>query len=492
MTRQDQIINERLRKLKELKEQGIDPYPHKYEVKDKAIDLQEKHKKLKKGSKTSTKAKIAGRLMSFRDLGKIAFGVLQDGSGKIQITFQKGETPEKTIEFFKKYIDTGDFVGIEGPLMRTQRGELSVLANKVTLLSKSILPLPEKWHGLQDKEERYRKRYLDLIMNPQAKKVFEIRTKIMDSIREFMKLKGFIEVDTPILQPIYGGASARPFESKLNALDMKVYMRISNELYLKRLIVGGFDKIFEFSKDFRNEGIDRLHNPEFTQVETMWAYADYKENMKFCEEMISFVVKKVHGKTKIKYQGKEIDFKTPWKRIRFLDVIKKYTKVDFSKVDFEEAKKIAKKLNVDISNCDSVGEVKISVFEGLVQDKLIQPTLVYDYVVEAAGLAKKSHNGDNFVASFEPIINGWEIGLSYSEQNDPEELKRYWKFAEEKFKKGDLEAQPMDEDFLDALKIGMPPTSGLGIGIDRLTMLLTDSVSIRDVIFFPFMKPEKK
>jgi lysyl-tRNA synthetase class 2 len=345
---------------------------------------------------------------------------------------------------------------------------------------------------LQDKEERYRKRYLDLIMNPEVRKVFEARRKVFEAIREFMKSRNFVEVDTPILQPIYGGASARPFASELNALKMKVYLRISNELYLKRLIVGGYERIFEFSTDFRNEGIDKSHNPEFTQVETMWAYADYKDNMKFAEDMISHATKAVHGKTKVKIQGNEIDFKTPWKRLSFLDALKKEAGADFYKIkNLAEAKKAAEKLEVDISKADTIGEVMIAIFEKKVQPKLIQPTLVYDYPIEAAGLAKTLEGNEKFVASFEVIINGMELGLSYCEQNDPKALENYWRFAEEKFRKGDLEAQPTDSDFINALKIGMPPTSGLGVGIDRLAILLTDSVSIRDVILFPFMKPEK-
>ena len=484
MSRENQIIKERERKLKELRKMGINPYIEKFDKKhsiQKCLD-----------SKLGAKVKTAGRLMSKRAIGAICFSELMDFTGKMQLVFQDEELGKKSHDLFKKYFDIGDIMGVEGNICKTKTGQKSIMVKKITLLTKSILPLPSKWHGLQDKEERYRKRYLDLIMNPEIKKVFEIRRKIFDSIREFMKLKDFIEVQTPILQPIYGGASARPFESKLYALKMKVYMRISNELYLKRLIVGGYEKIFEFSPDFRNEGIDRTHNPEFTQVETMWAYADYKDNMKFAEEMISYVVKKVKGKTKIKISGQDIDFKTPWKKISFIDSIKNKTKVDFSKVEnLKEAKNLAKKLGVEADNCGTIGEVMIAVFEEKIQPNLIQPTIIYDYPIEAAGLAKSTEKKEYFVSSFEVIINGMEMGLSYSEQNNPKALENYWEFAEEKFKKGDLEAQPKDEDFIYALKIGMPPTSGLGVGIDRLAMLLTDNSSIRDVILFPFMKPEK-
>ncbi len=484
MGREDQIIGERLRKIKELRKLKINPYSYRFDKKDSV------EKALKSG--LGKGVQIAGRIMSKRGIGKISFADLMDSSGKIQIVLQDKETPKKYSDFFNKYIDIGDIIGIKGRVIKTKTGQHSILVERLELLTKSILPLPSKWHGLQNKEERYRKRYLDLIMNPEIKKVFEIRRKIFVAIREFMKSKNFIEVETPILQSIYGGASARPFESQLNALKMKVYMRISNELYLKRLIVGGYERIFEFSQDFRNEGIDRTHNPEFTQVETMWAYADYKDNMKFAENMISHVIKKVHGKTKIKSGGKELDFKTPWKKVRFLDAIKSKTKIDFSKIsNLKAAKKAAEKIGVDMSKCGTMGEIMISVFEEKVQPEIIQPTLIFDYPLEAAGLAKETGDDEFFVSSFEVIINGMELGLSYCEQNDPKVLERYWKLAAEKFKKGDLEAQKTDEDFLNALKIGMPPTSGLGVGIDRLTMLLTDSASIRDVILFPFMKPEK-
>jgi lysyl-tRNA synthetase class 2 len=483
MSREDQIVGERTKKLEELKRKGINPYPSSSEKENNIKDCL----KLKIG----TKVKTAGRIISKRGIGKIFFSDLMDFSGKIQIVLQEKETDAKDMEFFKEYIDSGDIIDVDGKIIKTKTGQISILVKKIKILTKSLLPLPSQWHGLKDKEERYRKRYLDLIMNPEIKEVFDKKNKIIEAIREFMKSKEFTEVQTPILQPIYGGASARPFVSELNALKMKVYMRISNELYLKRLIVGGYEKIFEFSPDFRNEGIDRTHNPEFTQVETMWAYANYKDNMKFVEEMIISVVKKTLGKTKVKIGDKDIDFKSPWKKISFLNSIKEKTGVDFSKKSFEEGKKAAAKLEVDIAKCDTIGEIMINVFEEKVQPTLINPTLVYDYPYEAAGLAKTIEGNPKFASSFEIIINGMELGLSYCEQNDPEVLEKYWKFVEEKFKKGDLEAQPRDEDFLNALRIGMPPTSGLGVGIDRLAMLLTDNSSIRDVILFPFMKPEK-
>ena len=346
MAREHEIKKERLKKIDELRKQGIEPYSYIFDKRDSAKRLQKEYDKVKPGQETSKYAKIAGRVMIVRDLGKISFINLQDSSGEIQIILQQDKTPRNIIDFFRKYIDVGDFIGVSGDIIRTKRGELSILTNKIELLSKALLPLPEKFHGLKDKEERYRKRYLDLIMNPEVKEVFEKRGKIISAIREFLTKKGYIEVETPILQPIYGGTSAKPFESQLNALKMKVYLRISNEMYLKRLIGGGYEKIFEFSKDFRNEGIDSTHNPEFTLMETMCAYADYKQNMDLVEEMLEFVTKKVIGTTKVKYQGKEIDFKRPWKRIKMIDAIKHFSKLDVEKMSDAELKKKLRELNM--------------------------------------------------------------------------------------------------------------------------------------------------
>jgi len=493
MGRQEQIINERKRKLKELRERGVNPYPTKFDKKNSSKELQSKYKKLKQDSETKDKVKIAGRIMIKRDLGKLAFGTLQDEGGKIQILLKNPETSDDVLKFFKKYIDTGDFIGCEGFILRTKRGELSVLVKKLELLTKSVSPLPDKWHGLQDKEERYRKRYLDLVMSPEVKEVFVKRSKTIEAIREFLVGKGYIEVDTPILQPIYGGTSAKPFESKLNALNMTVYMRISNEMYLKKLIGGGYEKVFEFSKDFRNEGIDSTHNPEFTLMETMCAYVDYKQNMDLVEEMLEFVCKKVTGGTKIKYQGRVIDFKRPWKRIRMIDSIKKYANLGVDKMSDNELKKKLKELNIEIPVFKR-GIAVEEIFGKLVEHHLIQPTIVYDFPVETCGLAKQKDDNPKYAERFEPYINGWELGNVYSESNDPEALEEYWKDQESMLSK-DEEVQRLDEDFLNMLKIGMPPTSGVGIGVDRLVMLFTDQPSIRDVILFPFMRPldeEKK
>lgn len=492
MKRLEDSMEERRKKLKEIVKLGINPYAHRFEKTHLVNELLEKHGKIKPGTKLqSRKVSVAGRIRSMRKHGKLIFAHLQDYSGKMQIVVEFETVGKKAFEFFDN-VNSGDFIGVHGYVVSTKKGELSVWAKKIEFLTKSLRPLPDDWYGLKDKEIRYRQRYVDVLLNPEVKNVFEKKTEITYAMREFLVKKGFVEVDTPVLQPIYGGTHARPFKSHLHSLDMNVYMRISNELYLKRLLVGGYEKIFEFSKDFRNEGIDKTHNPEFTQMETMWAYADYNDNMKFCEEMVSYIAKKVLGTTKIKHGNHVIDVKTPWKRIRIIDALKTYAKVDFDKIkNLKDAQGAAKGAGVDASRCENVGEVMVELFENLVQPKLIQPTFVYDYPKDVYELAKVSRKDGRFAEAFEFIANGWEMALSYCEQNDPETLKKKWEKAEKDFNKGDIEAQRMDDDFIKALEYGMPPTSGLGIGIDRLTMLLTGEDSIRDVILFPFMRPEK-
>lgn len=480
---------ENLRKLIKL---NSNPYAYGYEKNSYTRELHEKHDSIKTGVELKKPSySIAGRITSLRSFGKLVFGDLVDEKGKIQFCVRRGVLNKKEEEIFK-FLDRGDIIGIEGTIFKTKKGELTLLAKKLVLLTKSIEALPEKWHGLKDMELRYRQRYVDLIVNPPVKGIFEKRNEIVQAIREYLKKEGYIEVETPVLQPIYGGTNAKPFESFLHELKMKVYMRISNELYLKRLIVGGYEKIFEFSRDFRNEGIDKTHNPEFLQMETMCAYSDYKDNMKLCEGMIEFTTKKVLGKTKINYQGKSIDLKKPWKRISFNEALKKYAGIDAEGIDsIEKARKEAEKKGIELKEDDGIGSILMKAFEEKIQPQLIQPTMVYDYPSEVFNLAKVHRKNGRLAEAFEPIIAGIELGLSYSEENNPETLKEKWKKAEEVFKKGDIESQRLDNDFIRALEYGMPPTSGLGIGIDRLVMILTDSASIRDVILFPFMRPEK-
>ncbi|MBI2044433.1 lysine--tRNA ligase [Candidatus Pacearchaeota archaeon] len=483
MSREEQIINERLRKIDELKKKGIDPYPHKFEKKHTSSQS------LK--SKLGTKVVTAGRIMTKRNIGKIIFSNLRDHTGDIQIVLQEGETPSKSIEFFKRYIDVGDFVGIEGRVFKTKTKQTSILVDKLTILSKSILPLPEKFHGLQDKEERYRKRYLDLVMNPEVKLVFEKRTKILNAIREFMDSRQFEEVDTPYLQGVYGGANARPFKTHLNALDIDLFLSISPELYLKRLIVGGYDRVYTIARNFRNEGIDRWHNPEFTMMEVYAAYWDYNDMMELVEDIFVYVCKKVNGSTKVKFRDKEIDFKKPWKRMTMVQAIKKYAEIDVEKKSDKELLDFMKKNNIEKKG-DSWGWHVQSIFEHFCEDKLEQPIFITDHPLETTPLCKLHRNDKScrFIERFEPFCMGAELGNAYSELNNPILQKELLQEQQKELSKGNEEANPYDEDFVNALEIGMPPTGGLGVGIDRMIMLLTGQDSIRDVLLFPFMKPE--
>lgn len=486
MPTEKELIEDRIRKRQQLLKLGINPYPYGYNPTHSADEIKNRFKKLKPDKFTRNKVRVAGRIVGLRRIGKITFMHIQDQTGKIQAYFQS-DTLRSTYDTLK-LIDMGDWLGLEGLIFTTKTGEITVLVKSFQLLCKSLRPLPEKWHGLKDIEIRYRKRYLDLIANPEVKEIFIKKAKVVSAIREFLVSKGFLEVETPVLQPVYGGTSARPFKTFMHELKMDTYMRISNELYLKRLVVGGFEKIFEFSKDFRNESIDRTHNPEFTLLETMWAFADYKKNMDLTEEMVEFVVKKVLGTTKATYQGKLIDFKRPWKRMSMVQAIKKHTKIDVEKLSDDQIKTIMRNYNIEYQGDYSRGIAITLIFEELVEDKLIQPTIVYDFPHETCVLAKQKRDNPFYAERFEPIINGWELGNTYTEENRPDVLRREWEKEEKKFIKGTQEAQRMDEDFIYALEIGLPPVSGMSIGVDRLTMLLTDSPSVRDVIFFPFMK----
>ncbi|RMF54408.1 lysine--tRNA ligase [Candidatus Woesearchaeota archaeon] len=492
MDEENRLIQERKRKLKEIRELGINPYAYRFDQKNKAQEILEKFKGLKREEKTRAKVKVAGRIIALRRMGRASFMHLQDGTGRIQLYVREDEVGKGKYKLLKK-LDIGDIIGAEGSVFKTKTGEVTVYVSEYELLTKSLRPLPEKFHGLKDTELRYRERYVDLIVNPEVKKKFIIRTKIYDAMREFLQKEGFLEVETPTLQPIYGGASAKPFITKHNALNMNLYLRISNELYLKRLIVGGFDKVFEFCKDFRNEGIDTKHNPEFSMMETMSAYDNYIDSMDRTERMLAYIAKKVLGTTKIKYQGKTIDLAPPFKRVRMVEAVKKETGYDFLKVkSVEEARKIARELRVEITDDMGVGSILAEICSEKCEPKFVQPTILYDYPVEVSSLAKPCKDNPKFTERFELIICGMEIGNMYSELNDPEVLRNNWKKQEELLRKGDEEAERTDEDFLKALEYGMPPTSGIGIGMDRLTMLFTDSDSIREVIFFPTLKPVNK
>ena len=489
MGRQDEIVKERLKKLGEMRAERINPYPHKYVIGNYSSELQEKYKSLKNNEKTKESAKIAGRIMGIRDIGKIIFVVVHDATGKIQVTLQEKETPDEVIKFFKKYADEGDFFGFEGDVFRTQRGELSILVKKAEILSKSILPLPDKWHGLEDKEERYRKRYLDLLMNPEVRNTFILREKIISAIREFMKLHGFVEVDTPYLQSVYGGAEARPFKTHLNSLDIDLFLAISPELYLKRLIVGGFDKVFTIARNFRNEGIDKWHNPEFTMIEFYQAYADYNDMMEIFESIYEYACRKVFGTTKIKHGDVVLDFKKPWKRMTMAEAIQKFAKIDVLKMDAKELLDFADENHVEYRE-KSWGALVAAVFEHFCEKELIQPVFITDHPKETTPLCKIHRKDARLIERFEPFCMGAELGNAYSELNDPLLQKKLLEEQQEKLKKGNEEANPYDADFVNALEVGMPPTGGVGIGIDRMIILLASQPSIRDVILFPFMKPE--
>jgi len=483
--RLQKIRQERIEKLKKLQKLGIDPYParcQRTQTITQALKM------------TGKKVAVTGRIRSIRGHGSIQFFDLQDESGKIQLVFKKDKLTTYNLQF-TTLLDIGDFLAAQGEVFKTKSGETSVLVKDFQILTKALHPLPSKWYGLKDIEERYRKRYLDLIMNPQVKKVFEMRSKIIDAHRRFLFKQGYIEVETPVLQPLYGGGLARPFKTYHNALGVPLYMRISTELYLKRLIVGGFEKVFEIAKVFRNEGIDRQHNPEFTLLETMEAYVSYQENMKLVEEMTEFAVKEATGGTKVKFQGQEIDFKTPWERLTMVEAVKEATGVDFSKIDsLEKAQKEAKKLKVELDKhtASAIGLILAVVFEKKAEENLIQPTFLYDFPVETSPLAKKCEQDPRFVERFEHYVAGMESSNNYSELNDPLELALRFKDERKKERLGDEEAHQTDEDFIEAMEYGMPPTSGIGPCVDRLVMILTDSQSIRDVILFPTLRPEKK
>ena len=472
----------RLKKLENIKKAGVNPYPEKFDKKQSLAEA--------KAAKEGTGVKTAGRIMSIRLMGKIIFCHLEDFSGRLQIVVKADKVGEKQFKFFTDSFDVGDFVGVEGEMFATQRGEISIAVKKYELLAKALLPLPEKWHGLEDKEIRYRQRYLDLIANPEVKDVFIKRSLIIDSIRDYLKENDFMEVETPLLQILYGGAEAQPFITELNALKLKLYLSISPEIYLKKLLVGGIEKVFTICKNFRNEGINKWHNPEFTMLEAYASYWDYNDIKKLTENLLELLAKKITGKTEINYQETKINFKAPFKIIGVKKAIKEYAGVNPGKT--EELKKEAKKLGFKGTN----DEIIEKIFEEKVESKLIQPTFVVDYPKSLCPLTKEHREKPDEVERFELFINGVEIANAYSELNDPLEQEKRLKEQMEKRKKSKkfqphLEANILDKDFITALKHGMPPAGGIGIGIDRLVMLLTDQPSVRDVILFPFMRPEK-
>ena len=474
----------RLEKLELLREAGVEPYADRYKRTHKALEILERFEELE-----DREVSIAGRIMSKRDQGKVIFTHVQDFSGRIQIYIRRDELGETFFDLISKF-DVGDIIGVEGKVFRTKRGEISIHAHNVKLLSKAMRPLPEKFHGLTNVETRYRRRYLDLVMNPDVRQVFVTRSKIIRVMREFLEEREFLEVETPTLHTIAGGAAARPFSTHHNALDMDLYLRIALELPLKRLIVGGFEKVFEIGRTFRNEGISIKHNPEFTMMELYQAYANYEDIMELTEEMIAHIVQRVHGTLEITYQGQTLQFKTPWRRLTMLDGILEYSGVDFRSIlTDEQARHVAQEKGIHIDEDASRGKIINEIFEEFVEPNLMQPTFITGHPVEISPLAKRNAEQPEYTDRFEAFIFGRELANAFSELNDPIDQRQRFEAQSAERVKGDDEAHMMDEDFVQALEYGLPPTGGLGIGIDRLVMLLTDSASIRDVILFPTMRP---
>jgi len=494
---QELVRRESLQKLRDL---GIDPYPADlFDVNTTSKQIKEKYKE---GEELNVV--IAGRLMSRRIMGKASFAELQDSDGKIQIYVNRDEiceSEDKTMynTVFKKLLDIGDIIGITGTVFITKVGEISVKVKELKVLTKSLRPLPlpkvdadgTVHDAFTDPEKRYRQRYVDLVVNPEVKDAFIKRTKLTNSMREFLNKKEYLEVETPILQPLYGGAAARPFKTHHNTLDMELYLRIANELYLKRLVVGGFDGVYEFSKDFRNEGMSRFHNPEFTQMELYVAYKDYAWMMDLVEEMVEKIAMDLHGKTEIQVGDNLINFQRPWKRYTMYEAIEHFTGIDISKMDEATMAETAKKLGIEVDKSMGRGKLIDEIFGEKCEGQLIQPTFITDYPVEMSPLAKKHREHEGLVERFEAICNGKEICNAFSELNDPIDQRARFEEQLELGKRGDDEAMLLDEDFLRAIEYGMPPTAGLGIGIDRLSMIMTNSNSIQDVLFFPQMKAEK-
>lgn len=482
----DQMLVRR-QKLDKIRALGVEPYGQKFNWDHHAADIRRDAEELEKNE---THVRIAGRIMIRRGQGKTAFCVLRDQSGDIQVYFKRDELPEKEWALFK-LVDIGDILGIEGTVFTTHTGELTVRVLHFTMLSKSLRPLPEKWHGLTDKEQRYRQRYLDLIMNPEVRETFVKRAAMMAAIRKWYTDHNFLEVETPVLQPLYGGANAKPFTTHFNALDMTMYLRIAPELYLKRLLVGGYERIFEITRNFRNEGMDTRHNPEFTAIETYQAYGDIEDVIDQTEQIVAACAMASYGSMKFTYEDTEIDVTPPWPRLTMAEAVKKYTGEDFDACKtVEDARAIADKLHVEYGEFDGFGKILSACFDAYVEEHLIQPVHITKYPIEVSPLSKLDPKDPRYTIRFESYIYGRELANGFSELNDPIDQRKRFELQVEERKHGDDEAHPIDEDFLTALEYGMPPTGGLGIGLDRLFMLMTNSASIRDVLLFPAMKPE--
>jgi lysyl-tRNA synthetase class 2 len=481
------VQESRRQKLDQLRERGVPAYAYSYLVTHRSARIRSDAEALEQSAE---KVRVAGRLLTKRGHGKAAFAHLKDADGTIQIYLREDVLGPEAYAISAE-LDLGDWIGVEGIVFRTKTGEITVKAESVQLLSKSLRPLPEKWHGLTDVETRYRQRYADLTVNDDVRTVFRARASILRAVREFLDGRGYLEVETPVLQPLYGGAAARPFVTHHNALDRKLYLRIAVELYLKRLIVGGLDRVYEIAKTFRNEGIDRFHNPEFTMLEFYQAFADYEEMMGVTQELLLHTIRSIHGGTKLPFDGKEIDFTPPWPRITFKDAAAKALGVDRVPEGEEELRALARKVGLSIDPAFTYGKVLDEIISERAQSDMISPVFLIDYPRDISPLAKPKRGDPTVVERFELMVAGMEVANAFSEQNDPTEQRQAFEAQLEQRTRGDEEAQLLDEDYLRALELGMPPTGGVGIGIDRLVMLLTDSRTIRDVVLFPQMRAEE-
>jgi len=483
---------QRLQKLAALRAAGIEPYPARFSCTHTAAEALEAFTSSESRTEPST-VRTAGRLMSIRVMGKASFAHILDGSGRIQIYLRQDEVGEDAYELFRKGFDLGDFVGVEGRLFQTRTGEVTIRVHSFEMLTKTLRPLPEKWHGLTDVEARYRQRYLDLLVNEPARNTFMTRTRLVSGIRRFLDDRGFLEVETPVLQPIYGGAAARPFITHHHALNADLYLRISDELYLKRLIIGGLDRVYELGRDFRNEGVSTQHNPEFTQVEVYQAYADYSDMMCLVEELWHAVAQSVLGTSTLTYQGNNVDLTPPWRRVTMRDAILEATAVDIeADSDLDSLRRRARGLSLELDARITWGKQVEELFKEYVEPRLVQPTFVLDYPLDISPLAKKKPDAPGLVERFEFFVGGLECGNAFSELNDPLDQRERFEAQRQQLQHGDEEAHPMDEDWIRALEYGMPPTGGLGFGIDRMAMLFTDNSSIREVILFPALRAKSQ
>ncbi|MEA3515084.1 MAG: lysine--tRNA ligase [Nanoarchaeota archaeon] len=489
MAEENILMQEKLKKLDSLKEMGINPYPYNFDMTHHAADILKKYSHLKKEEKTKDIVSIAGRIMTMRRMGKATFMHIQDETGRIQLYLRKDDVGEENYNILKKS-DIGDIVGVKGTVFSTMKGEISVYVENYVMLAKSIRQLPEKFHGLKDQELRFRKRYLDLIMNPEEKEKFRMRTRIIALIREFLNKQNFMEVETPVLQGVYGGTNARPFKTHIKAYNMPMYLRVAPELYLKRLMIGGFENVYEIARNFRNEGVDQTHNPEFTMIEWYEAYSDYNDVMDRAEALYKFIAKNLFGEEKIKVHDKVVDISKKWEKMPLKEAIRKFADIDVDKLDDSGLKDIVNKHDILVRGEKNRGQMIFAIFDKLVCDQLQDPIWIIDYPKEVSPLAKTHRFDSALVERFECYIAGKEIGDGWSELSSPIEQRVRFETEQAAMRAGDDEAHPMDEDFIEAMEYGMPPTGGIGIGIDRLVMLFTNCWSIREIIFFPTMKPE--